>query len=136
MRRSRIASVLIGVASIFAYCGGVKAVAEPLTIALKSGESVDLQNVFWAINCRSLLKGPMTVEILEGPPEVTASIREQKIVPHIQNCANAINAGVLVLSAAKGISKKVEATTVLRVKYPAPDGDKQKAFEYQVILLP
>ena len=36
------------------------------SIALKSGESVEVGNVYYTINCRSLLKSVPQVEILEG----------------------------------------------------------------------
>jgi hypothetical protein len=106
------------------------------TVALKSGETVDLSNLFWVVNCRSLLNGPMRVEVLEGPPEITASIREQKIVPHALNCPKPVDAGVLLLTAAKEVKKKVQAKVVLRVKYPTVDGEKQKSFDFDAIVLP
>jgi hypothetical protein len=105
-------------------------------IALKSGETADIGNVFWIANCRSLLKGPMTVEVLEGPPEITASIKEQKIVPHIQNCAKPVDGGVLQLTAAKDLKARVQAKLVLRVKYPTVDGERQKGHDIDLTIVP
>jgi hypothetical protein len=105
-------------------------------VALKSGETVELGNLFWVVNCRSLLKGPMTVEILEGPSNVTASIREQKIIPHNQNCAKPVEAGVLLLTAAKDIKVGTQARLVLRVKYPTVDGERQTSRVIDLTLLP
>jgi len=79
------------------------------SVALKSGESVDLSNLFWVANCHSLLKGPMKLDVLEAPPEITASIREQSVVPHSYNCPAAVKGGVLVPTAAAGVQKKVQA---------------------------
>jgi hypothetical protein len=105
-------------------------------IALKSGETAELANLFWAANCRTLLKGPMTVEVLQGPSGVTASIREQKIIPHIQNCAKPVEGGILLLTAAKEIKERTQAKTILRVKYPTVDGERQKSFDIDLTLLP
>jgi hypothetical protein len=105
-------------------------------IALKSGETADIANVFWVANCRSLLKGPMTVEVLEGPPEVAASIKEQKIVPHIQNCAKPVDGGVLQITAAKDLKARVQAKLVLRVKYPTVDGERQKGHDIDLTIVP
>jgi hypothetical protein len=68
----------------------VNAAERPESVSLKSGESVDLGNVFWVVNCRSLLTGPIVAEVLEGPPEVTVTIREQKVIPRNLDCANEV----------------------------------------------
>jgi hypothetical protein len=116
--------------------GGCISAPAAETVALKSGETVELNNLFWVANCRSLLTGPMRVEILEGPPEITASIREQNIVPHILNCPKPVKAGVLLLSAAKDVKTRVEAKVVLRVKFPTVDGEKQRSFDLNAVVLP
>lgn len=110
--------------------------AEPATVALKSGETADLNRLFFVRNCRSLLKGKITVELLDGPPGLSASLREQQIVPRKGNCTKAVDGGVLVLAAAKDIKAKTEAKAIIRVKYPTTEGDKQKVLEFKVILLP
>jgi hypothetical protein len=74
-RFAALSAISLAVATAFT---GVSAQAAEV-VALKSGETVELGNVFFAVNCRSLLKGPITVEVLDGPSDVTASIREQKI---------------------------------------------------------
>jgi hypothetical protein len=124
---------MFGFASLSGGCISAQA-AE--TVALKSGETVDLNNVFWIVNCRSLLTGPMRVEILEGPPEITASIREQNIIPHVQNCAKPVKGGVLLLTAAKDLQTKIQAKVVLRVKYPTVDGEKQRSFDLDAVVVP
>ena len=53
-------------------------------IALKSGESAELAQVYYiGANCKSLLRGTPAVEILDGPPGVTASIKEESVVPGV-----------------------------------------------------
>ena len=114
---------------------GVSAQAADV-IALKSGETAEIANLFWVAACRSLLKGPMTVEVLEGPPGVTASIREQKIVPHAANCAKPVAGGILLLTAPAEIKQRAEAKVVLRVKYPTVDGERQKGHNIDLTLVP
>jgi hypothetical protein len=106
------------------------------TVALKSGETTELGNLFFVANCRSLLNGPITVEILEGPSDVTASVREQKIVPHSQNCAKPVAGGILLLTAPKEIKERKQAKVILRVKYPTVDGERQKARDIDLTLVP
>jgi hypothetical protein len=105
-------------------------------IALKSGETAEIGNLFWVANCRSLLNGPMTVEVLEGPPDVTASIKDQKIVPHAQNCAKPVAGGVLLLTAPKEVKERKQAKLILRVKYPTVDGERQKGHDIDLTLVP
>jgi len=63
---------------------GVKAQTVPRRLALKSGESVELYPVYWVINCRSVMIGLPEVEVLEGPPQLSLSIREEKVLPRRQ----------------------------------------------------
>ena len=128
---------LIFLSAVMITCSNsVNAAPASQSVALKSGESAEVANLFWVANCRSLLKGPMNAEILEGPSDVAVSIKDQNIVPHIQNCAKPVAGGVLLLTAAKAIKSRVTAKLVLRVKYPTVDGERQKAFDIDLILLP
>jgi len=134
MRLKIAALSAVSVAVMFFSMGVFARAAD--AVALKSGETVELGNLFWAANCRSLLKGAMTVEVLEGPPEVTASIREQKVIPHIQNCAKPVDGGILLLTAPKEIKERKQAKVILRVKYPTVDGERQKSHNIDLTLVP
>src|SRR5207237_697506 len=70
--------------------GGQQAQAQsnPQALALKSNESVELQQVFWIANCRSIAIGLPVVEVLEGPEELSLSIKEANVLPGRQNCAD------------------------------------------------
>jgi hypothetical protein len=124
----------ISLAAAVAFTGATALAAE--SYALKSGETAEIGNVFWVAACRSLLKGPMTVEILEGPKDVTASIREQQITPHSQNCAKPVAGGVLLLTAPREIKERTQAKVILRVKYPTVDGERQKGHDIDLTLMP
>jgi hypothetical protein len=134
MMKSFWALFMFGFAGLIGGC--ILALAEDTTVALKSGETVELNNLFWVASCRSLLTGPMRVEILQGPPEITASIRQQNIVPHALNCAKPVDGGVLLLTAAKDVQTKIQAKVVLRVKFPTVDGEKQRSFDLDAIVMP
>ena len=127
-------AVIISLCAAMAFISASARAAD--SIALKSGETAEIGNLFWVANCRSLLKGPMTVDILEGPSDVTASIREQKIVPHKQNCAKPVAGGVLLLTAPKEVKTRTQAKLILRVKYPTVDGERQNSRDIDLILVP
>ena len=65
--------------------GGAQAQSIQFTvteIALKNGDSTELGDVFYINkNCKSMLKSTPEVEILDGPPGVTAVINAAKVVP-------------------------------------------------------
>jgi hypothetical protein len=125
-------------------CGGmaifVGATAAPAQqnvprIVLKSGESAGLMNVFNIVNCRSVATGSPEVEILEGPPEISLTIKEQPIIPRAYNCANPVPGGKLVMTA-KEVGQPKEAKLTFRVKYPGKTGERQWGYVYNVSLFP
>src|SRR5258708_17730063 len=63
-------------------------------LALKSGESTELTDLYWVnSSCKSMLKGTPEVEILDGPPGVTATIKPTSVLPRISGCAKAVQGG-------------------------------------------
>jgi len=105
------------------------------TISLKSGESAELGPLYFVVNCRSMLKGTPEVEILEGPPGLTASVKEQMVLPRAQNCANRVKGGMLVVTA-KEIENNSFGELNLRVTYHTLDGDRKSTVIYNVSLFP
>jgi len=106
-----------------------------LRVALKNGESVDIGPVYFITNCKSIVIGRPEVEILEGPPEVTVSIREEMVLPRVQNCAQKVPGGTVVLTA-KDVTASTEAKITYRVKYKTKDGDRQRGVVVNVSLFP
>jgi len=105
-------------------------------IALKNGESTELGDVYYiGSNCKSLLKATHEVEILDGPPGVTAAINEAKVVPRTVGCASPVPGGKLVISA-QGIEDYSRSRMVLRVKYKTTLGDRQLSRDVNVTLFP
>ncbi len=110
--------------------------AEDEAIALKSGETLELGNLFWVANCKSLLNGPISVEVLDGPAGVTATVRQQKVIPRKYNCANEVPGGRLLVSAPQEIKERTRGTLIVRIKYPTKDGERQWSRTINVTLLP
>jgi hypothetical protein len=94
------------------------------TVAIKSGETLDLGEIYWVSHCRSLLKEIPTVEILEGPPQVSATIKEAMVLPRSQGCAKKVSGGMLTLSA-KDVDDPSFTRLTLRILYKTRDGDRK-----------
>jgi len=86
---------------------------------------------------RSILKGGPEVEILDGPPGVTASVKEAMVIPRTinGNCANPVQGGILVI-AAKDIEDASDTRITIRVTYRTRDGDQKRSFVYNLSLFP
>jgi hypothetical protein len=105
-------------------------------IALKSGESTELGDVFFIThNCKSMLKDTPQVEILDGPPGVTAVINPAKIVPRSYSCASPISGGKLIITA-KDIQEHSHTRMVLRLNYKTFSGDRQRSEHVNITLFP
>ena len=104
-------------------------------IALKNGESADLGAVYWISNCRSLLKSFAGVDVLEGPPGVVLSIREDMVYARRQNCPNKVPGGIVVATA-KDVQSKASGILRYRVRYNTSDGERQSTHSVQISLYP
>jgi hypothetical protein len=129
---------LLTIASIAAIaCLDQQALAQdsPKSIALKNGESVDLMPVFGEKNCRSILTATPTAEVLEGPPEIKVTVREEMVAPRRTTCKDKIKGGVVVVTA-NDVKTRTEGKLTFRIKYRSKDGDRQTAHTYNVTLFP
>jgi|SRR5215813_11806810 len=117
-----------------ALCGGARAQSTP-EIALKSGESAELQSVYYVAHCKSIMVAPPQVEVLEGPPELTLSIKEGEVLARRLNCPNKVAGGTLIATV-KDVKEPIKAKLTFRVKYRTRDGDRQVAHTYSVSLFP
>jgi hypothetical protein len=125
-----LASVLFGAN---AYAQLQFAVRE---IALKNGESTELGDEYWInTNCKSLLKSTPEVEILDGPPGVTAAIIAVKVVPHLYGCSNPVAGGRLVITA-KDVQDYSYTRMVLRTRYKTLDGNRERSVSINIALFP
>jgi hypothetical protein len=105
-------------------------------IALKNGESTELGDVFYInTSCKSMLKSTPEVEILDGPPGVTAAINAAKVVPRGYSCANTVSGGKLVITA-KDVRDYSYTRMVLRIRYKTLDGDRERSENINITLFP
>ena|SRR5215468_2223059 len=138
-KRSSVALVVSSLLISVISGGGVQAQTIQFTVsevALKSGESAELADVFYvSASCQSLLKATPEVEILDGPPGVTAAINPAKVVPRYLGCAKTVSGGKLVITA-KDIQEFSYTRMVLRINYKTLSGDRQRSANINVSLFP
>jgi hypothetical protein len=138
-RISRIfaaAVMQLGIALVLSETGAnAQTIIGSPTIALKSGESAEVGPVYWISHCKSLLKSTPEVEILDGPSAVTATIREEMVLPRFQNCASKVPGGMLVL-AAKDIEDPSYTRLTIRVIFKTRDGDRKFSQVFNLSLIP
>jgi hypothetical protein len=105
-------------------------------IGLKNGESTELGNVFFInTNCKSMLKTTPEVEILDGPPGVTAAVNAAQVVPHGYGCAKPVAGGKLVITA-KDVEDYSYTRMVLRIRYQTLDGPRERTENINIALFP
>lgn len=109
--------------------------AQHRKLVIKNGESIELHTVYWVANCRSIMVGLPTVEVLDGPPEVKVSVREGMVVPRTQNCAKPVAGGTLVATL-QGLAAPKEAKLTYRVMYKTRDGERPIGRSYELSLFP
>lgn len=107
---------------------------EGKTLAAKSGESIDVREVYGAKHCKSNLVAPPEVELLQGPPEVKLSVREDMVKP--RNCQEKIKGGYVVAKVGE-VKQPVSGKLTFRVTYKTKDGSTRKiGYNYNVTLVP
>jgi hypothetical protein len=121
--------------AIFAHSAGADAQDESPRVSLKSGETIELGNVFFTRNCRSILTETPVIEVLEGPVELTLSIKPAMVVARSNNCSNQVQGGTVVATA-KDIKAPTESKLTYRVKYKTLEGDRQISRVYMISLFP
>ena len=104
-------------------------------VSLKSGESADLQQVYWIADCKSVLESFAGIDLLDGPPGVTLSIREEAVLPRRQNCPSKVAGGVVVASV-KDVPAQIAGVLKYRVRYKTLDGPRQSSHSTEISLFP
>src|SRR5258708_16917589 len=80
----------VGIATFLGTAAGDAQEEEVPRISLKSGETIELRNVSFIRNCRSILKETPVIEVLEGPEELTLTIKPAMVVRRSDNCSNPV----------------------------------------------
>ena len=105
------------------------------SIALRSGETVEIGDVYWVVNCRSQLRDPPQVTIMDGPPGVTATVTEARVMARYQHCSKPVPGAKLKITAGE-IGDYSHTTMTLRIKYKTRDGDRELSRGFNVTLFP
>jgi hypothetical protein len=123
--------------ALLGTCGSSSAFAqlEATNMAMKSGETVELGPLYWLAKCSSVLKATPVAEILEGPEEITVSVKEAMVLPRSQGCAKEVKGGTLSVTS-KAVKEKKEGSLIIRVKYATKDGERQATRAYNVSIFP
>src|SRR5262245_10818384 len=135
IRLKVIAAILSFAIASFVGTAGADAQEELPRFSLKSGETVELRNVSFTRNCQSILKETPVIEVLEGPEELTLTIKPTTVVLRNDNCSNPV-AGGIVVATAKDVKAPKESRLTYRVKYKTLEGNRQIARVYLVSLFP
>jgi hypothetical protein len=107
-----------------------------ISIALKNGETAEITNVFFVgHNCRAMTTATPEVEVLDGPPGVSAVIKPAMVTPRGLNCSKPISGGKLYFEA-KEIGDYSHSTMVVRITYKTKEGDRQRSQNFNVTLFP
>ena len=141
MRKFANAALAAALISLVGLCDSAPVQAQTIqrpavNLALKNGETVEVSNVYFiGSNCRALTTATPEVEVLDGPPGVTAAIKSAMVTPRTYGCAKPISGGKLYLSA-KEISDYSHSTMVVRITYKTREGDRQRSQHFNVTLFP
>ncbi len=104
-------------------------------VALKSGETAEVMDLYWVTNCKSLLTATPEVTIMDGPPGVTAVVEEAMVVPRFQQCANTVKGAKLKLKA-DAIDDQTNSLMTLRIRYKTKDGNRDRSLSLKMSLFP
>src|SRR4051812_16575399 len=106
----------LGRAAVFTGALFVSVNAQATDIAIKSGETIELDKMYYVSNCRSILKTPPVAELLSGPEGITVKLTPKQVLPRTQNCSKEVAGGILSITA-KDISEISRGQVIIRIKY-------------------
>jgi hypothetical protein len=135
MRVQRNAGLAISclILAIFAVVVGAHAQQAPRRIALKSGESAELRNFYFVHHCQSIMIGTPLLDVLEGPEELTVTLKGGLKLP--PKCTRQVLGGTVV-AMAKEVKAPKEAKLTIRLKFKTKIGERQSSNVYIVSLFP
>jgi hypothetical protein len=105
-------------------------------IALKNGENIEFGDIYFiGANCSSLLTSTPEVEVMDGPPGVTVTVKQAMVVPRFYGCANRVLGGKMFI-AARDIEDYSYTRMTLRITYKTRSGNLQLSQHINVALFP
>ena len=121
------------IVSAFVFIARADAQTSPRFIALKSGESIAVTELWWVKNCRSVVLN-MEPVVLQSMPDVSVSIKEQPVLP--ANCSKAVPGAALILTA-KNVKEITEGSVVVRVAYKIKEGQRDPtSYKFDIQIFP
>jgi hypothetical protein len=128
------ALVLLGI-PVFIGAAGARAQQDVRRVALKSGESVVLRNYSFIADCRSTMIGTPTLDVLEGPEELSFALTEGTVIRRNSGCSTPVPGGEVVATA-KDVKEPKEVKLTIRLNYNTKDGGRQSTSIFIVSLFP
>ena len=111
------------------------ALAQDGTLKAKSGEVIDLLPVFRQVNCRGTLLETPVVDVLQAPPELTLSIKDQMVEVPEQRCPAKIKGAMVVVTVGQ-VRQPIEGRLIFRVKYKGKYRESQTGHAFDFSLSP
>jgi hypothetical protein len=133
--RTLAAIIHLGIAGLGSLVVCAQTITNSPTIALRSGESAELEGLFWVVNCESVLKSTPEAEVLDGPPGVSVAVNAAMVTARAQRCPNPVPGGMLVITAGN-IEDASYTTLAIRITYRGQDGDRKPSLIYNLMLIP
>ena len=125
--------ILIPLGSVLGFAGGATHAED--RIALKNGESVEIGSAYFVSHCKSVLLEPPQVEVLDGPPQLVLTIREEMVIPRRYSCPEKVAGGILSV-AAKDIQDPGTTQLTVRYIYKTRDGERKFSQVFNIAVLP
>ena len=72
---------------------------------------------------------------MEGPPEITVSVKKAMVVPREQNCSKPIEGAKLYVAASE-IADYGTSELTIRITFDTKDGERRVSETYNVTLFP
>jgi hypothetical protein len=138
LAKSLLAILSVGIAGALSNAG---AQAQNMTlrgsntVSLKNGKSEELGDFYYQRNCVSLLNKAPQVEVVQGPPGVTAELKEAMVLAREFKCPSSIKGFKLFVSA-KNIEDPSYSQLILRITYDTREGERKQSEIINLYLVP
>lgn len=127
--------LVVAAAVAYAQFAAAGAGAAERNMAIKNGETLELSHLYYISNCKSILKTPPTAEILDGPPQLSLSMKNAPVFARAQQCPKEVPGGIMSLTA-KDVTEVATSRVIIRIKYATKDGDRYRSETLIVTMVP
>jgi hypothetical protein len=110
--------------------------AAPEKIEIRNGESFVVERLYAEFQCKNDLKGPPTIEVLVGPPQLALSLKEAMVPPHNSPACTQELPGYILSLKADGVTATTTTPVVVRWRHDMQHRAVTRARFYEVTLIP